>query len=154
MVLSASERKRIAADVGVNEQYLYQCLTGRRDMNPAEARRIEADTGGALRRWDLCQKSWALIWPELKGDPEAPGASREPGRASPCAGAVSDGRAPTAGANVQAQPTHRGEPERAACDAKAAPHTERAQSGLERRNRKQLRLPFNGRRKRDGEGGA
>lgn len=58
-------RRKLAAAVGVNEQYLYQCLTGRRDMNPAEARRIEDETGGVLRRQMLCQKSWRSIWPEL-----------------------------------------------------------------------------------------
>lgn len=59
-------RRELAAATGVNEQYLYQCLTGRRDMNPAEARRIEDETGGELSRQMLCQKTWAGIWPELK----------------------------------------------------------------------------------------
>jgi DNA-binding transcriptional regulator YdaS (Cro superfamily) len=72
MAIPPEDRKRIAATVGVNEQYLYQCLTGRRDMNPAEARRIERDTAGEIRRWDICQKSWHLIWPELIGVPGAP----------------------------------------------------------------------------------
>lgn len=51
-------------------------------MNPAEARRCEDVTDGALRRWALCQKTWHLIWPELigaKGAPAAPEtASGEP----------------------------------------------------------------------------
>ena len=50
---------------GLNEQYLYQCLTGRRDMNPGEARRIERDSGGVITRQMLCQKTWQEIWPEL-----------------------------------------------------------------------------------------
>lgn len=58
-------RRQLAASVGVNEQYLYQCLTGRRDMNPGEARRIETETNGVLKRQMLCQKSWRSIWPEL-----------------------------------------------------------------------------------------
>ena len=58
-------RRKLAAQVGVHEQYLYQCLTGRRDMNPAEARRIEKETAGALSRQMLCQKTWQAIWPEL-----------------------------------------------------------------------------------------
>lgn len=50
---------------GLNEQYLYQCLTGRRDMKPGEARRIEHDSGGVITRQMLCQKTWKEIWPEL-----------------------------------------------------------------------------------------
>ncbi len=34
-------------------------------MNPAEAVRCEAITGGALKRSSLCQKTWRAIWPEL-----------------------------------------------------------------------------------------
>ena len=65
-------RKRIAARLGISEQYLYQCLTGRRDMNPAEARRVERETESEVRRWDICQKTWHLIWPELIGTAGAP----------------------------------------------------------------------------------
>jgi len=63
--ITPADRKRIADQVGVNEQYLYQCLTARRDMSPAEAMRIEIATGGQLTRRDLCQKSYAAIWPDL-----------------------------------------------------------------------------------------
>lgn len=63
-------RRSLAAQVGVSEQYLYQCLTGRRDMSAPEARRIESATDGVLTRLMLCQKTWALIWPEL-GDSQA-----------------------------------------------------------------------------------
>lgn len=59
------KRRTLAAQVGISEQYLYQCLTGRRDMSAPEARRIESETGGVLTRLMLCQKTWALIWPEL-----------------------------------------------------------------------------------------
>lgn len=58
-------RRALAAKVGVHEQYLYQCLTGRRDMNPTEARRIEDATKGQLTRQMLCQRTWLGIWPEL-----------------------------------------------------------------------------------------
>jgi DNA-binding transcriptional regulator YdaS (Cro superfamily) len=68
----AAERRRLAVLAKVDEAYLYQCLTGRRDMNPAEARRCETVTAGALRRWSLCQKTWYLIWPELIGIEGAP----------------------------------------------------------------------------------
>lgn len=63
--LTPSERRTVAAAAGINEQYLWQCLTGRRDMNPAEARRVEGLAGGLVTRQMLCQKSWLGIWPEL-----------------------------------------------------------------------------------------
>lgn len=63
--LTATERKTLAEQLKLNEQYLYQCLTGRRDMKPGEARRVETESGGRLRRQDLCQGSWREIWPEL-----------------------------------------------------------------------------------------
>lgn len=74
-IISARERRRLAAVAGVDEQYLYQCLTGRRDMDAAEARRVEAITGHVIRRWHLRQRDWHLIWPELVGMPGAPLAS-------------------------------------------------------------------------------
>lgn len=63
--LSTDDRKRLAAVTGIDEQYLYQCLTGRRDMNPERARRAEVETKGELTRKMLCQKTYAGIWPEL-----------------------------------------------------------------------------------------
>ena len=63
--LPPQERIKWAEQLGVNEQYLYQCLTGRRDMNPAEARRIERESGGVISRQMICQKTWRGIWPEL-----------------------------------------------------------------------------------------
>ena len=59
------DRRRIAALTGVDEQYLYQCLTGRRDMNPAQARKLEEVTKGEVTRQMLCQKTYAGIWPDL-----------------------------------------------------------------------------------------
>lgn len=35
-------------------------------MGPAEARRVERVTDGALTRQMLCQRTWAAIWPELQ----------------------------------------------------------------------------------------
>lgn len=63
--MTPERRRELAALAGVHEQYLYQCLTGRRDMNPAEARRIEDETNGEITRQMLCQKTWPGIWPEL-----------------------------------------------------------------------------------------
>lgn len=79
--IPARERRRLAEVAGVDEQYLYQCLTGRRDMDAAEARRVEAVTGHVIRRWHLRQRDWHLIWPELvgvPGVPPAPGNERMP----------------------------------------------------------------------------
>lgn len=63
--ITPEKRRELAAQHGLHEQYLYQCLTGRRDMNPAEARRIEDESKGELTRQMLCQKTWLGIWPEL-----------------------------------------------------------------------------------------
>jgi DNA-binding transcriptional regulator YdaS (Cro superfamily) len=64
MDLTSQERKELAGKVGMNEQYLYQCLTGRRDMDPVEAIRVERDSGGRVTRFDLCRRRGAEIWPE------------------------------------------------------------------------------------------
>jgi DNA-binding transcriptional regulator YdaS (Cro superfamily) len=63
--LTAQQRQELAEKVGLNEQWLYQCLSGRRDMSPAEAIRVEAASGGTVTRQMLCQGNWAKIWPEL-----------------------------------------------------------------------------------------
>lgn len=63
--LTPDQRKKLATALGVNDQYLYQCLTGRRDMNPTEAYRCERESSGAVTRQMLCQKTWRGIWPEL-----------------------------------------------------------------------------------------
>ena len=78
--ITREARTRLAAATGASEPYLYQCLTGRRDMNPAEARRLEQVTGGELHRWSLCQTTWGDIWPELKKEKGAP--NFEKGRAA------------------------------------------------------------------------
>lgn len=64
--LKAAERKRLAEIAHIGEPYLYQCLTGRRDMNPAKALEIERATGGELTRQMLCRTTWEGIWPELR----------------------------------------------------------------------------------------
>lgn len=70
--ITPERRREIARAAGIHEQYLYQCLTGRREMSPAEARRIETQTAGELTRQMLCQRTWRDIWPEL-GETTAPG---------------------------------------------------------------------------------
>ena len=58
-------RKQLAEKHSVNEQYLYQCLTGRRDMKNSEAMRLETESGGEVTRQMLCQKTFMDVWPEL-----------------------------------------------------------------------------------------
>ena len=72
MEMNASERSALAERVCVSEPYLYQCLTGRKSMNPAEAVRVESESGGAVMRWQLRINDWHRIWPELIGAEGAP----------------------------------------------------------------------------------
>jgi DNA-binding transcriptional regulator YdaS (Cro superfamily) len=68
----APERIALAAQLGISEQYLYQCLTGRKAMNAEEAVRVERESGCRLHRWDLRRADWHRIWPELIGTEGAP----------------------------------------------------------------------------------
>lgn len=72
MSMAASDRRALAEKVGANEQYLYQCLTGRKAMKAEEAVRIEIDSDRLLRRWHLRPNDWHRIWPELIGAEGAP----------------------------------------------------------------------------------
>lgn len=72
MDITPIERKALAEKVGMAEQYIYQCLTGRKAMKPAEAVRVERAAGNAIRRWDLRPDDWHLVWPELIGVEGAP----------------------------------------------------------------------------------
>lgn len=70
--IPAAERIALAAQLGISEQYLYQCLTGRKAMKPEEAVRIERASERRLMRWDLRPADWHRIWPELIGADGAP----------------------------------------------------------------------------------
>ena len=63
--ITAKRRQYLAAKHGANEQYLSQCFTGRREMDPAEAMRLEVDSKGELTRQMLCPKTYPSIWPDL-----------------------------------------------------------------------------------------
>lgn len=67
----AKERRAIAQLSRLNEAYLYQCLTGRRDMDARRAAELEAGTGGWVRRWQV-RRDWHVVWPELIGTEGAP----------------------------------------------------------------------------------
>lgn len=68
---SPAERQSIAEKAGLNAQYLYQCLTQRRDLQAAEAVALERTSEGRIRRWHV-RRDWHLIWPELIGTEGAP----------------------------------------------------------------------------------
>lgn len=70
--IPAPERQRIASEVGLNEQYLYQCLTGRRAMRAEQCIAVEKASKFAIRRWHLRPKDWHRIWPELVKQSGAP----------------------------------------------------------------------------------
>lgn len=72
--LTASDRVRVAAEVGMNEQYLYQCLTGRRPMPSDRCPAIERATRGAITVKELRQDiKWIRVpdpgWPHPEGRP-------------------------------------------------------------------------------------
>jgi DNA-binding transcriptional regulator YdaS (Cro superfamily) len=80
MNMQAKDRKALAEELGLDEQYLYQCMSGRKAMKPADAVQAERASGGRLRRWDLRTADWHLIWPELVGTEGAPQVPTEEGR--------------------------------------------------------------------------
>lgn len=56
-------RREVAAQLGIDEQYLYQVLRGLKTMSPALARRLHAIDPQA-RLQDLRPDDWREIWPE------------------------------------------------------------------------------------------
>ena len=72
MEMTPTDRAALAEKVQVGDAYLYQCLTGRKDMKPEEAVRVERDSGRAVRRWHLRSNDWWKVWPELIGADGAP----------------------------------------------------------------------------------
>jgi len=62
---SAEERSAIVEKTGVNAAYLYQCLSGRKDMKPADAVRVEREAGIVGLRLALRRRDGGEIWPEL-----------------------------------------------------------------------------------------
>lgn len=86
--ISPVRRAELAELHELNDPYLYQCLSGRKEMNAAEAVRIEKLTGGEIKRWMLRGRSWHLIWPELigaDGVPPVPVSESDPHASKPLA---------------------------------------------------------------------
>ena len=72
--MSASERLAVAAAIGVNEQYLYQCLTRRRPTPPDRCPAIERATEGRVTCEELRPDvRWQRVpdpaWPHAGGRP-------------------------------------------------------------------------------------
>ena len=64
-IVDSKLRQEIAIQMGLSEQYIYQCLTGRRNMKPIQASALEKLTKGAITRKMVCRTTWQDIWPEL-----------------------------------------------------------------------------------------
>lgn len=70
-MVTPAERITLAAKAAISEQYLYQALTGRRDLREGLAVHVEKVSGGAVKRWQL-RLDWFKAWPELVGSPGVP----------------------------------------------------------------------------------
>lgn len=70
--ITPEQRAALAQELGIDPLYLYQLLTGRREMEPKAAVRLEQRSAGRLRRWHLRAKTWHEVWPELIGAEGAP----------------------------------------------------------------------------------
>lgn len=64
----------LAGRLSISSIYLAQigASNNTREASPELCVRIEAETGRAVRRWDLRPTDWHLIWPELIGADGAP----------------------------------------------------------------------------------
>lgn len=69
--MEPQERAQLARQINVSEQYIYQCLTGRKQMSAALAALAERVSGGAVTRQQL-RRDWREVWPELVTQGEAP----------------------------------------------------------------------------------
>lgn len=74
ITLTAPERQAAAQAIGVNEQYLYQCLTGRRTTPADRCHAIEHATGGQVTCEELRPDVvWLRVpdgdWPHPQGRP-------------------------------------------------------------------------------------
>lgn len=79
--ITAQERKLIAAKAQLNEAYLYQCMTGRAELDATKAVRVERVSEKRIRRWHL-RRDWFDTWPELVGIEGAPAVPTQEARAA------------------------------------------------------------------------
>ncbi len=71
MDITVSERRTLASRCDIEEQYLYQILTGRRTASPELCVKLERESFGRVMRWHL-RSDWREIWPELAERQDAP----------------------------------------------------------------------------------
>lgn len=74
LTVESSVRSRIAKEVGLHEQYLYQCFTGRRKLPSGHCPAIERATNGAVTVEHLRPDvRWVRVpdpnWPHPAGRP-------------------------------------------------------------------------------------
>ncbi len=73
--MDAAERSRVAEQMGLHEQYLYQCITGRRKLPEAHCPPLERATEGRIKCEDIRPDiTWVRVkdksWPwHAKGKP-------------------------------------------------------------------------------------
>lgn len=80
-IVTPQERAEIAKASGVDDQWLYQCLTGRKEMAGPTALVVESVSGQRIRAWHLRQRSWWKHWPHLIGAEGAPAVVQSPSKA-------------------------------------------------------------------------
>lgn len=68
--LRPADREALAEVISCHPMHVWACVTGRKDMDAAQAAHAERMTG--LRRWFLRQNDWWDVWPELIGRPGVP----------------------------------------------------------------------------------
>lgn len=65
MNMPPQERSVLAQKCRINDAYLYQILTRRREASPELCVQIERESGNQITRQMLRPDDWARIWPEL-----------------------------------------------------------------------------------------
>jgi len=65
MNITPQERSILAQRCRINDAYLYQILTQRREASPELCVLIERESNRSITRKMLRPKDWARIWPEL-----------------------------------------------------------------------------------------
>ena len=63
--MTPQERSILAQRCKINEAYLYQILTKRREASPELCVLIERESNGKVTRQMLRPGDWVRIWPEL-----------------------------------------------------------------------------------------
>ena len=70
MTIKPNERQVLAQRCGIQDAYLYQILSGRREASAELCVLIERESGREITRQQLRPNDWARIWPDL-AEPKA-----------------------------------------------------------------------------------